>query len=196
MSKINLAQDNIPIEYRNTVKAESYLDSVDFPGVDQRLYDAFSKRREELLPLCALTENVEDQRDEHARLVMFAKMSYGLRKAGEALSWALYQQKICKIEKEHAKGVAALDEFGSYLLDRKTAGKDFKATDKMRDLYVSVNDNVMRAAKKEAFGDAMVEQFSTIRSQFIQSISTIRAMCYGMKDSSYMSGASVNIESK
>lgn len=194
MTKINLAQNNIPLQYQDTQKSESYLESEDFPGVDKVFYEAFKLRREELLPLCALTENVEDHRDEHARLVMFAKMSYGLRKAGEALAWGLYQQKLCKIEKERAKGVAALDEFGAFLLERKNDGKDSKATDKMRELYVAINDGVLRAAKKEAFADAVVEQFSTIRSQFIQSISTIRAMCYGQKDSSYMSGASVNIE--
>ena len=193
MTKISLT-NNVPIQFQTTNEFEVNSDADDFPGVDKSLYNAFAKRREELLPFCALTENVEDHRDEHARLVLFAKMSYGLRKAGEAMSWALYHQKMCKIDKEKAKGVAALDEFGSWLLSRKNDGKDAKATDKMRDLYVSISDDVMRAAKREAFADAMVEQFSTIRSQFYQSISTIRAMCYGQKDSSYMSGASVNIE--
>jgi hypothetical protein len=193
MTKIDLS-NNIPLQFSVTNESEVNSDAADFPGVDKALYEAFATRRAELLPFCALTENVEDHRDEHARLVLFAKMSYGLRKAGEAMSWALYHQKMCKIDKEKAKGVAALDEFGKWLLDRKNDGKESKATDKMRELYVSINDDVMRAAKREAFADAMVEQFSTIRSQFYQSISTIRAMCYGQKDSSYMSGASVNIE--
>lgn len=194
MTKIDLVKNNVPIQYQNKANEFEGIESGVFSGVEKGIYDSFTKLREELLPICALTENVEDHRDEHARLVMFAKMSFGLRKAGEALAWALYQQKLCKIEKEKAKGLAALDEFGGFLLERKNDGKDHKATDKMRDLYVAINDGVVRAAKKEAFADAMVEQFSTIRTQFIQSISTIRAMCYGQKDSSYMSGASVNIE--
>ena len=195
MNKIDLGQLNTPFCGAETKKESGRHDVgySDYAKVDAEITKNYENRVEELNELLALAENPADIGDETRRVVIFAKLSYGLRKAGEAVAWSTYYQKMAYVERKNAEAVAAMDEYQEYLASKKQDGKTERATNEMRNYYVHLSGNVMKANKKEALVNAIHEHLTTIRAQFLQAISTMRSMSYGIKDSSYMSGSAVNI---
>jgi hypothetical protein len=177
--------------------------SVDDPPITSEMEavdPAFSKlyleRVEILRSYLVLAENPADLMDENYRKNVFAKLSYGMRKAGDYLGWGRYHLRVAYGDRKRAEAIAALDEFGAYLASRKATDKEVKATDKVRDFYVHINTGVTQAVAREAFMEAVVEQLSTMKQEFMMAISTIKAMAYGNRDSDFMSGASVAVNSQ
>lgn len=163
----------------------SYFDN----AVPKRITVEYERRVDELLKYASLAENVQDINDEAYRIKLFSKLSYGLRKSSEALSWALLFQKESVRERKEAESIALLDDFGNYLIEKKNEGKDIKATDTMRKAYVHINPRVKVAYQKEAVADAFVNQFSSLRSEFFMALSSLKSMAYGYRDADHLSSA-------
>lgn len=170
--------------------------TAEMEAVDPDFSKLYNQRVEVLRSYLVLAENVTDLQDENFRRTIFPKLSYGMRKAGEYLGWARYHQRMSYAQRKQAEAVAALDEFGKYLARGKAAGNDVKATVDIRAHYVNIDPGVMSASAKEAYMDAIVEQLSTMKMEFMMAISTIKAMAYGVKDSDYMSGTTAAVNSQ
>jgi len=179
----------------NNNKEESPL-TAEMEAVDPEFSALYNQRVEVLRSYLVLAENITDLQDENFRRTVFPKLSYGMRKAGEYLGWARYHQRMSYAIRKQSEAVAALDEFGKYLARGKAAGNDIKATVDIRAHYVNIDPGVMSASAKEAYMDAIVEQLSTMKMEFMMAISTIKAMAYGVKDSDYMSSGSSAVNSQ
>jgi hypothetical protein len=166
----------------------------DFEKIDSSLSAMFNSRLTELNKYIALAENPSDFNNEIKRIQLFGNLSYGLRKASEGLAIALYHQKQAKARRKKEEASAAMYEFGSFVAAQKEAGNDVKVTDKNKEYYVALDRKVLLANEYESMMDAYVEHFSGIRYEFSQAISTLRAMCYGLRDSQNISGMSGNME--
>lgn len=170
------------------VTASFYTD-IAFHVIDEDLAMNYENLVSDIAKYSMLTENVHDLHDESQRINLFAKLSYGLRKSGEAKAWVSFHRDISESEAEAAEGIAALDEFPAYLALKASEGNDIKATDSNRKWYVSTNENVLTAKKKVAMLKAMDQVITIYKSQFTNSIGTLKAMIYGIKDSDYLSGS-------
>lgn len=179
------------IPNQGTVNTEENLPD-ELPMVDAGLQKKFAQKLQILNECIAVAENPTDIHNESSRIAIFTKLAYGLRKSGEAYAWALYHQKVAKYERKRAEAIAALDTFGKYVERKKAEGTEVKSTDKSKEYYVSIDEAAQQAARLEAYCDAIAEQFSTIRYELSETIKTLRAMCYGVKDSQQMSGAATN----
>jgi hypothetical protein len=164
--------------------------------IDPAMYSQYTKHCDTILEYLVMTEDPRLLGDESQRIILFAKLSFGLRKAGEAVRWTTYQQKVTYAQRKEAVGIAALDEYSSYLSEKRAEGQKERATNEMRTYYTHVSKNVMQANRKEAMVNAMHEHLLGLKYQFAQAISTLRSIHYSSKDSSLMSSASVNIEEK
>jgi hypothetical protein len=151
------------------------------------LYKIFYKKVEELAPYVGIAENPYDYQDEIFRLKLFGQLSFAMRKASEALAWAYVQQKMAYARRKEAEAVAAMDDFPQYIVDQSDQGRTIKATDATREAFVKMSPRVMRAHQKEAFVDAIVEQLNVLKYGFSEGSKTLRAMCYGQKDSNNLS---------
>jgi hypothetical protein len=170
--------------------------SSEMEAVDPEFSALYNERVDILRSYLMLAENPIDLQDENYRRTIFAKLSYGMRKAGEYLGQAKYHQRMAYARRKQAEAIAALDEFGKYLAQGKADGKDIKPTVDIRAHYVNIDPGVMAASAKEAYIDAIIEQLSTMKMEFMMAISTIKAVAYGIKDSDYMSSASVAVNSQ
>jgi hypothetical protein len=164
--------------------------------VDPEFSKLYNERVAILRSYLVLAENVADLQDANFRRTIFPKLSYGMRKAGEYLGWARFHQRKSYAERKQAEAIAALDEFGKWLAVRKAAGEDTKATEAVRAHYVNIDKGVLNTASREAYMDAVVEQLSTMKMEFMMAISTIKAMAYGVREENFMSGASVAVNSQ
>lgn len=154
------------------------------------LHKIFVEKMAVLNECIAIAENPNEMSNEIRRIMVFTKLSYGLRRAGEALSWAYYHQKNAKAERKRAEAIAALDNFSKYAEKKKMEGIDIKTTDKTKEYYISIDEDVKRAYKLEAYCDALVENIVTIKYELSESIRTLRSMYYGQKDANIISGFS------
>lgn len=176
-------------------KEESPL-SLEMEAIDPEFTKLYNERVDILRSYLVLAENPADLQDENFRRTVFAKLSYGLRKAGDYLGWALYHQRMAYAKRKQAEAVAALDQFGGWLEGRKAAGVEAKATVDVRAHYVNIDPGTIAAAAREALMDAAVQQLSTMKSEFTMAITTIRALMYGGRDSDYMSGSAAAANSQ
>jgi hypothetical protein len=103
-------------------------------------------------------------------------LSFGLRKSGELLASAIYDQKMAKSDLKRAQAVAALEEFHVYSVGQKEKGIDVKSTDTTRGHYININEGVLRATEKEAFYEAVVSQLDSYKTQFTMVLSAVKAM--------------------
>ena len=188
-------------EKLNLMKGLSTIETVDsnilpleFYQIDPELASEAAKKISHLYDFIVLAENASDLHDEIYRARLFGKLSYGLRKAGEAYGWILYHEKISYAQRKQAEAVAALDHFGTYLNKRKQGGDDLKATEKVKESYTQIDTGVMSATRKEAMVLAIAKQIETVRLEFIQSISTLRAICYGLRESEMLSNTATSYQ--
>lgn len=192
MEKVNLFEgsaDVMPPEHRTakTPQINNLSSLYEMISTADTLMASEFKRRNDLLMLyTSLAENPKDIHDEVGRVNLFSKLSFGLRKAGEGHAWALVHKKLATAGKKEAEAIAALDEFGSWLREKRVKEKDFKATADVRKSYVYLSETVKAASRYEAVSEGMAAHFGTIHHQLSQSISTLRALIYGPKDSSKM----------
>jgi len=178
-------------EIQTSSKADSDLPlPKEFYGSDTALMNDYESKVATLREYIVVAENPEDLRDEHQRRVVFSKLSYGLRKSGEFLGWALRQSRMAEVRRKEAEAIAAMDEFPDFVERRKAEGKDIKGTDAVMKYYVNTSPGVIKASETEALWMAIVQQISTMKAEFMMAISTIKAMAYGVKDSDIMTGNS------
>lgn len=180
----------------NQVRTDEAPLTPEMEEVDPEFSRLYNERVAVLRSYLVLAENVADLQDANFRRTIFPKLSYGMRKAGEYLGWARFHQRKSYAERKQAEAIAALDEFGKWLASRKAAGEDTKATEAVRSHYVNIDKGVLSAASREAYMDAVVEQLSTMKMEFMMAISTIKAMAYGVREENFMSGATVAANSQ
>lgn len=149
----------------------------------------------ELQQYLVLVENPQDV-NEFTAPKLLAQLSYGFRKAGEYLALAKYSHKSARNDRKRAEAIAALDNFREYVAKRKGEGVDMKVTEPVRDHYVQIDPEVIRASAMEALFEAKVVQLDTIKMEFLMAISTTKAIAYGHKDSDMISGSSVSVNDR
>ena len=122
-------------------------------------------------------ENLRDmlQSDEMAMKIV-GILSFGIRKTGELLSEAVYKWKLAKRDRKKAEGEAAISGFHEYINSKKKDGMEIKATDTVRSHYVNINEDVLKAAEREAFYEAVVSQLETYKMEFTMAASGVNAM--------------------
>lgn len=161
----------------------------DIKSLDTDVGKRFEERMDELVLYAALAENYHDIHDEYARVRLFSKLSYGLRRAGEGYAWALLQHKKSIILKKETEASASSDELANYISKQKELDPKFRVTENTKKQFIYTVDAVRGAARLEAVCEAMAENFAIMRTEFLQALSTLRAMCYGSRDSIQMSSA-------
>lgn len=149
----------------------------------------FENRMEELRRYAILAENPRDIEDENNRILLFSKLSYGLRRAGEAEAWALLLRNKSKILRKEAEAYAHISSVSDWVDQQKKTDPKFKPDVKMKAHYINTIDSVKIANRTEAVSEAILKNVEIMKTEFIQAISTLRAMCYGHKDSNYLSSA-------
>ena len=115
-------------------------------------------------------------------------LSFGLRKSGELLADAIYRHKMAKTEMKRVQAIAALETFGSYMGTKKADGIDIKSTDSTRGHYINIDPEVLKAAEKEAFCEALVSQIDTYKMQFTMAMSAVKAMIGKQRSDALISG--------
>ncbi len=181
------------LERRGTVLStihETSLEVVDVKSVKVHL-----DRIKDLEPYLVLVENPNDI-DENNAPVLLAKLSFGFRRAGEYLAAARYSFRMAKTDRKRAEAIAALDEFVNYIKTQKESGHDVKATEAVREHYLSISPGVIASYEREAFYEACMIQLETIKQEFLMAISSVKAQAYGFRDSWSLSGASVAVSDK
>lgn len=194
--QVNLDALSYLLPDSNQVHADEPPLTPEMEDVDPEFSRLYNERVTILRSYLVLAENVADLQDANFRRTIFPKLSYGMRKAGEYLGWARFHQRKSYAERKQAEAIAALDEFGKWLSQRKASGDEVKATEAVRSHYVNIDKGVLNAANREAYMDAVVEQLSTMKMEFMMAISTIKAMAYGVREESFMSGAAVAANSQ
>jgi hypothetical protein len=159
----------------------------DIKLLDKKIGDVFDTKVSELLEYAALAENYRDINDEFYRGQLFAKLSYGLRRSGECYAWALLQKSKASILRKETEAAVATSDLATWVSNQKEMDPKFKLTESSKKQYIHTVDSVKIAARTEAICEAMCENFAIMRTQFTSAISTLRAMCYGHRDSVYMS---------
>lgn len=181
--KINIFEGSasvLPSGTRNNNQASLYRL---ISQADMNIASEFKRRNDELILYTNLAENPKDVHEEAGRITLFSKLSYGLRIAGESYAWALVHKKLSTSTKKESEAVAAIDEFGEWMTERRREDKSFKPTADVRKNFVYLSESVKAANKYEAVSEGMAAHFWTIHNQLGQSISTLRAIIYGPKDS-------------
>lgn len=163
--------------------------------LDLRGTEIHQERLLELQRYLVLVENPQDVNEFTAPKIL-AQLSYGYRKAGEYLAAAKYAYANARADRKRAAAIAALDNIREYVAEQKAKGVDIRITDATRDHYIQIDPDVKRAVEIEALYDAMQEQLSTIKMEFLMAISTTKAIAYGHRDSSMISGASVSVNER
>lgn len=190
MTKVNLGK---AASHLISTPLETAPLSPEMEDVDPILAKKFTDRIDTLRSYLTLAENPADLMDENHKRLIFAKLSYGLRKCGEYLSWARFHNRTAHIDVKRAEAVACVDGIHSFIATERDKGRDGKITDKVREYYKFIDKDVGGAMMREAMLEAMVEQLSTMKTEFIMAIATIRAMAYGIKDQDFISSASTAV---
>lgn len=190
MSKINLAD---AASHLVSAPEEDRPLTPEMEDIDKEMAKKFTEKVNILRSFLMLAENPADLADDKQRVVIFAKLSYGLRKSGEYLSWARFHHKNTKIDLKRSEALAVVDGVYDYVSKEKEKGREGKVTDKVRDNYKYLDVGVGKDMLREAMLEAMVEQLATMKLEFTMAISTIKAMAFGIKDENFMSSAAVAV---
>lgn len=173
--------------------AVSVFSANDLMFIDKELMAEYDRRLAPVFLYLAAAEEPADLLNEAARPMLFSKLSFGLRKAGEALAWALFQHTKAQVDAKSAGGVAATAEFGQWVEGRRQEDEKYKPTEPQREHFMHTSETWRTANTKVAATAAMVEQLKTMKLEFMMAISTLKAIAYGGKDSDLMSGASIQV---
>jgi len=149
----------------------------------------FERRVNELNKLAAVMENHFDLVDEGRRPQLFSQLSYGVRRAVEAVSWAIWLRKEAYKRVKQAKGLAWHENFYNYVEKSKEDGRKIKETDTSRNMYMEIDPGVVKAREEEAIAEAILEQFSGLKFEFIQGQASLKAIYYGNKETNSMNSA-------
>ena len=162
-------------------------------NLDVKIANEFNRRISELYTYTAIAENPTDFNDEANRLNLFGKMSYGFRKAGEGYTWAKVLNKEYTRMLSETEADIKINEYPKWLQEQQKTDPKFKSTEDYKKTYVCTVDTYQNIMKLVILTDSMIDEFATIRTELMQSISTIKAICYGFRDSSVMSSTAVGI---
>lgn len=171
----------------------TFLDEIKRVNTD--IAAQFEQRVTELRKYAAILENHFDLVDESRRPAIFSQLAYGYRRSSEAVSWALILKKNSVKRVKQAEAIAAHDNFYDFAERQKEQkGRTVKDTGDNKKWYTQMDPDVIKAKEEEAISDAILEQFSSLKFEFIQGTSSIKAMYYGNKDSSSLNSAAINTE--
>jgi len=180
MSKlVDMQNEFLPVKEVTGGKTLSFDSSL-----SENVRREYETRMDELRPILMIIERPIDLTDEGFRRAVFPKISFGLRKSGELVALLRYHYKSAVDARKRATAVAALEEFNGY-----AEKNDLKATDKVREYYIPLNEGVQAANNTEAVLEAYLENALTIKQELVMSLSTIKAMVYGIRDSDPLSSS-------
>ena len=170
----------------------------DFRSLNSDIVDQYTRRRNELLEYVVLVEEDQDMNDFANASPLFAKLSYGMRKASEANAWMMKLKNDAKTELYRARGSAALDKFNNFI-DQTMAGEKITATTKeiLRKQYVEIDQSVLDANRVLGIYSAMEREFENLHGEFTRAIAMLKASMFRMRqdaDNLSMSGANSTIE--
>lgn len=162
-------------------------------GLDEKLASEFERRISEIYIYTAIAENPLDFNDEAKRLKLFGQMSYGFRKAAEGFTWAKVTYKEIVRQIAQAEADIKMNEYPKWVQEQKKLDPKFKSTEDYKKTYVTTVETVQKLIKLSILTENMSDEFNSLKYELSQAISTIKAICYSTKDSSYISSATVNI---
>ncbi|MEM4380567.1 MAG: hypothetical protein QXL01_07805 [Thermoplasmatales archaeon] len=173
-------------EYQAVKESTSSKEVVQLEGssLKEAIRKEYERRMDELRPILLIIERPLDLTDEGFRRAVFPKLSFGLRKAGELVAYIKYHYKVAVDSGKRAKAIAFLEAFDDY-----AQAREIKSTDKAREFYIPLNKDVQLANNAEAVLEAYLENAMTIKQELIMSLSTIKGMVYGMRDSDLLSSS-------
>jgi len=171
------SKDPAPSSYDRQKSGKSIYKEISPEETDKSGTERYSCDVSELETALWQAENLRDmlQSDEMAMKIV-GILSFGLRKSGELLAEAVYKWKLAKRDRKRAEGEAAIDGFHDYITLKKVTGVEIKSTDSIRSHYVNINENVLKAAEKEALYEAIVTQLESYKNQFMMAASGVNAM--------------------
>jgi len=179
----DIADEFLPV--KETTSSKPTDDSFSFDSsLKESIRKEYQLRMEEIRPILLIIERPLDLTDEGFRRAVFPKLSFGLRKAGELVAMLKYHYKTAVDGRKRAHAVAFLDEFNGY-----AEKNEIKSTDKAREFYIHLNGGVQAAQNAEAVLEAYLENAMTIKQELIMSLSTIKGMVYGFRDSDTLSSS-------
>jgi len=161
--------------------------------LDKKIVEDFSKRMKELYQFTSIAENPTDFLDESRRYVLFGQLSYGMRKAGEGYAWAKSLNKEYHRVYSQMEADIKMNEYPKWVSEQKKLDSKFKTTEDYKKTYINTVDSLQKIIKYTILTDVMMDEFATIKTELFQSISTIKAICYGFKDSTIASGSSFSL---
>lgn len=176
----DIANEYLPIKELVQTSDDFGFDS----SLKESIRQEYERRMQELRPILLIIERPIDLTDEGFRRAVFPKISFGLRKSGELVAFLRYHYKTATDNRKRAVAVAALEEVIIY-----AQAHDIKITDKAREYYIPMNKGVQVANNIEAVLEAYLENAMTIKQELIMSLSTIKAMVYGISDSTPLSSS-------
>lgn len=135
-----------------------------------------------LAPILETAQNLQNATEATAPTIL-SEISSGLISISRLLSSARYHADLAKIEKKKVQGMLALEAFPKYCSETGV-----KVTEGNKEAFIDCNQTYTDACKTEAYLDALVTQLDVIKTTFIQSISSVKAIVYGFKDSNIVSG--------
>jgi hypothetical protein len=149
---------------------------------DKKLAKEFDARIGELNKLVAIMEDHHEIVNEGKRPVLFSQLSYGNRKAIEGVAWALHLKANAVKKERQSRGLAWHSNFFDYVNEMDARGIKVKETDTARNMYVDIDPDVVKAREEVAIAEAILEQFTGLKFEFIQGQSVLKAMYYGNRD--------------
>lgn len=185
---MNLLVDDID-DVSETRVIESIPFETHIKNFDPVIASEYARRSTELNKMALVLENHFDMMDEGRRPQLFSQLSYGHRRAIEAVSWSSWLKTEAIKKERYARGMAWHENFNKYISDQEAKGNKVKATDKSRDMYVDIDPDVVKAREELAIIEAIHEQFNGLKFEFVQGQSTLKAMYYGNKDTSALNNA-------
>lgn len=135
-----------------------------------------------LVPAMVVAQNLRDAHEGTAPS-MLSDLSAGLIRTSTLLASARYYADKATAERKRVAGVLALEDFVKYCAETGT-----KSTEGAREAFINSHPRMLEATDHEAYTAAMVTQIDIIRSTLMMGISSVKAIVYGYKDSSSVTG--------
>lgn len=170
MGKVNLA--DLGDEILKTSDENPVEDVIDIQQTE-----LYFKHIKDLAPYLAIAENIHEV-NQFTAPALLGKLAIGLRKAGDYLAVAKYRYKTARSKRKEIEAIVAIDEFREYVRSQS----EIKVTEAMRTHFVNRHPDVIKAAEREAFFEAIQEQLVTMKTELFMSITTARNIAYGFRD--------------
>ena len=137
---------------------------------------------QKLAPILVVAQNLHAATEGTAPTIL-SELSSGLIRVGALTASARYQVDKARIDRKKIAGVLSLEEYPKYLVE-----KGVKGTEALREAFIDSHDKMVEASEREAYADALVVQLDVIKSTLIMSLSSVKSIVYGFKDSNSVTG--------